>query len=183
MKICINAKKIAPLHSQVSHASVVQWIEWQIPVLLIWVRFPSGVLWLGRSFLLLFYCTPLSVCKKSISSSSPILLKIDDPISFYPRCELLSLNDLSVFLNQFTQFVSIVPNHLSGGIGKCTLMVWSIVWKKYVHPFRSHSFINDKWDATIAFILLSGNPIAYFRITIVSPRFHCDAYPILAYSS
>lgn len=44
MKICINAKKIAPLHSQVSHASVVQWIEWQIPVLLIWVRFPSGVL-------------------------------------------------------------------------------------------------------------------------------------------
>ena len=25
-------------------ASVVQWIEWQIPVLLIWVRFPSGVL-------------------------------------------------------------------------------------------------------------------------------------------
>ena len=25
-------------------ASVVQWIEWQIPVLVIWVRFPSGVL-------------------------------------------------------------------------------------------------------------------------------------------
>lgn len=32
------------MHPQVPFASVVQWIEWQIPVLLIWVRFPSGVL-------------------------------------------------------------------------------------------------------------------------------------------
>ena len=89
---------------------------------------PVGGTLIGQKFSSAFfiahlYCTPSSVCKKSISSSSPFLLKIDDPISFYPRCELLSLNDLSVFLNQFTQFVSIVPNHLSGGMGKCTLMV------------------------------------------------------------
>lgn len=35
--------KMLQLCALYDSASVVQWIEWQIPVLLIWVRFPSGV--------------------------------------------------------------------------------------------------------------------------------------------
>ena len=42
-KICNNAEKVAPLYAHPRDAPVVQWIEWQIPVLVIWVRFPSGV--------------------------------------------------------------------------------------------------------------------------------------------
>lgn len=52
------------MHPQVPFASVVQWIEWQIPVLLIWVRFPSGVLLNGSKhcFCPFFFIPSFSLC-------------------------------------------------------------------------------------------------------------------------
>lgn len=80
--------KMLQLCALYDSASVVQWIEWQIPVLLIWVRFPSGVqgndsnAWLIISWAFVFFSTGTTQVKhgifvfsKNLSSDSPVIFR------------------------------------------------------------------------------------------------------------